>query len=583
MEKGKVLLEVRDLTVEYPSERESVIAVNKGSFAIKEGRILGIMGESGSGKTSIALAILQLHNQKTRVEGSIRFRGEEIMDMNSKALNKLRWKKVSLVYQNHLDVLNPVLSIKEQILEGIKRHLHLNRKQQKEKLKELCKKVGLQEKWMEAYPHQLSGGMRQRVLIAMALSCDPELLIVDEPTTALDAMGKEEILDLLQELHRRENFSMLLISHDIYVMNKLSHNIMIMYEGRVLEKGITKEVLENPMHVYTRGLLHASVDMNPYQDLWGVPQVTREKELAGKELEKGGCVFRERCCQQEKICAIRQPELEYVAIERQVACNFQGIKTLLRAVNIHKSYSVKKEKVVGCKDCSISIRSGEIVALIGASGSGKTTFANILSGMLRRDSGVVEFEGESLQGNNFIRRKNGVQMVFQDPFSATNGRFTLLEVLLEPLNLLGEDTEEQKRDAAKRLLESVGLSTKEDFMSRRCSSLSGGQRQRLALARGLIMEPKLLIADEISSMLDPSTKANVLRLLKGLQNQYGFAMLYITHDLALARKISNKVCIMYRGEIVESGSVQKVFTDPKTSYAKALLKNLPSIDVGGER
>jgi len=580
--------------VEYPLNKASVTAVDRASFTIKEGGVLGIIGESGSGKTSIALAIMKLHNKDTRIQGSIHFQGEDIGEMSHKKLNQLRWKRVSLVYQNHLDVLNPVLTVQEQILEAIRKHLKLNGDQRRTKLRNLCNMVNLEEKWMEEYPHQLSGGMRQKVLIAMALACDPELLIVDEPTTALDALGKEEMLKLLQRLQQQNKFSMLLISHDLYVINQLSNNIIVMYEGKILEEGITKEVVENPMHVYTKGLLDASLEINPYQDLWGIPDYRpsessrgmrkKEGESHGEndgnameeqaEISPSGCVFRNRCYQRAEICESRQPELKYVSIERQVACNFLGIKTLLNAKNIYKTYESKAGEVVACKNCSLQIRSGEIIAMIGESGSGKTTFANIVSGMLQRDSGTIEFQGEVLQGNNFIRRKNGVQVVFQDPFSATNGRFSIEEIVSEPLDLLGEDSRKDIITQAKNALFSVGLSTDPDFLQRKCSSLSGGQRQRLAIARALVMKPKLLIADEISSMLDPSTKANVLRLLKGLQNQYGFAMLYITHELSLARKISNKVCIMYQGEIIEQGSVQKVFNQPETSYGKSLLKKL---------
>ncbi|MCC5909105.1 MAG: ABC transporter ATP-binding protein [Clostridiaceae bacterium] len=560
----KALLEVKNLEVDYPYGTEKITAVREVSFTIEEGNVLGIIGESGSGKTSIALALMGLHDKAVETNGEILYNDEYLHTLSEKALNKYRWRDIAIVFQNHLDVLNPVMTIREQILEAIKKHLNLGKKEMDKKIKELLKMVHLEEKWCHAYPHQLSGGMRQKVLIAMSLACDPKLLIVDEPTTALDAISKEEILQLLEGLHKNKKFAMLLISHDMYVIQRLSNKIMVMYEGRVLEEGVTKDVLENPMHVYTRGLLDASLDINPYQDLWGIPEGNKDEETAG-------CIFQERCYQKKESCREKIPELQYVSLERKVACNRGGIITLLEGRHIHKTYGDGRNPIIACNNCSIKVRSGEIVALIGQSGSGKTTLATILSGLLEEDGGEVLFDEKSVLGNNFTSRKKGIQIIFQDPFSATNGGFTVEEIVKEPLDILKSDTKEEKNRMVKKALEEVQLPITKDFLQRKCSSLSGGQRQRLAIARGLVMEPKLLIADEISSMLDPSTKANVLRLLKGLQNKFGFAMLYITHDLALARKISNKVYIMYQGNIIEEGSACEVFEKPQSDYGKRLL------------
>ncbi|ABR47709.1 oligopeptide/dipeptide ABC transporter, ATPase subunit [Alkaliphilus metalliredigens QYMF] len=569
MKVKKTLLEVKNLVVDYPYGNDKITAVKDISFTIEEGNILGIIGESGSGKTSIALALMRLHDKGVRTEGEIFYDNQPLHQLSEKGLNKHRWKDIAIVYQNHLDILNPVMTVKEQILEAIKKHLNLCEKDRDQKIKELLKMVNLEEQWGHAYPHQLSGGMRQKILIAMALACDPSILIVDEPTTALDAIGKEEILDLLERLQKNKKFAMLLISHDMYVIQRLSNKLAVMYQGRILEEGLTKDVLENPRHVYTRGLLDASLDINPYQDLWGIPE--------GNPIEKeDACIFYGRCYQKKESCKEKLPQLQYVSLERKVACNRGGIITLLEGKGISKIYEGPKNQIKACENCNIKVPSGEVVALMGQSGSGKTTLGTILSGLLKGNGGEVTFDGKLVTGNNFTSIKQGIQIIFQDPFSATNGNFTVEEIVREPLDILRIDTKEEKNRMVVKALEEVQLPITKDFLQRKCKSLSGGQRQRLAIARGLVMEPKLLIADEISSMLDPSTKANVLRLLKGLQNKFGFAMLYITHDLALARKISNKVCIMYKGEIIEQGSANQVFEKPQSDYGKKLLRGWSS-------
>ncbi|AKL94305.1 gluthatione ABC transport system ATP-binding protein GsiA [Clostridium aceticum] len=567
------VLQVEDLAVCY--SQGGIPAVKKASFAVEQGSTLGIIGESGSGKTTIAMAIMGLLEKNTAIEGKIYYKEIEISALSEKERNRYRWKNIAIVYQNHLDILNPVLTIYEQIAEGLRQHTNFVEKEIEKKIKELCLMVSLEERWLTHYPHQLSGGMRQKVLIAMALCCDPEVLIVDEPTTALDAATREEIIDLLYKLQKQKKITMLLISHDMYVIKRLSTRALVMYSGKILEEGFTKDVMENPLHTYTRGLLNASLDINPYQDLWGIP---------GEDIEdkKEGCVFYHRCIQKSEGCQFTAPTLEYTSLERRVACNRGGIITLLEGKNISKSYVYKNQVTNACKNCHIKIRSGEIVALIGQSGSGKTTLASILSGLLKEDAGEVFFEGKFVKGNNFTKIKNGIQMVFQDPFSATNESFTIEEIVREPLDILKLEKKEERKIKVKKVLEEVQLPISENFLQRQCSTLSGGQRQRLAIARSLIMEPKLLIADEISSMLDPSTKANVLRLLKGLQNTRGFAMLYITHDLMLARKIADEAYIMWQGEIIEKGNALKVFHRPESSYGKVLIekelhKNIDSL------
>jgi len=561
----KEILKIEDLSVSYNNGKTTVEAVDGVSLSIERGSVLGVIGESGSGKTTIGMAIMGLLDKTASIKGKIYYTGIDVNQLSEKDKNKYRWNRVAIVYQNHLDILNPVITIYDQISEGLKEHTNLKKKEIKAKIMELSMMVGLHEKWLFYYPHQLSGGMRQKVLIMMALACDPDLLIVDEPTTALDTVAKEEVIDLLYRLQRQSKITMMIISHDMYVIKKLSNRIMVMYKGKVMEEGYTKEVLENPMHIYTRGLLKASIDINPYQDLWGIPGEDIDTKLEG-------CRFYHRCVQRSDKCKQVLPSLEYISLERKVACNRGGITTLLEGKNINKIYKYKDNSTTACQNCSIKIRYGEVVALIGGSGSGKTTLASILSGILESDSGEVFFKDKAVIGNNCTKIQKGIQMVFQDPFSSTNEHFTILEIVKEPLDILKIGTNDGRKERVMDVLKKVQLPTTDDFLERQCSTLSGGQRQRLALARSLVMKPQLLIADEISSMLDPSTKANMLRLLKGLQNEEGFAMLYITHDMPLARKIADEVYIMNEGSMIEQGRALDVFNNPETNYARILIE-----------
>lgn len=558
------LLNIKDLSVEYSVEGEILKAVDNLGLSINRGESLGIIGESGSGKTSLAMAIMGLIKEPAKVKGEILIDGEEINGLPKKQLNLLRWKKIAIVFQNALDILNPVLTIYEQIYEVLKQHTALLKYEIDEKIKDLFIKVGLEPGLLQCYPHQLSGGMRQRVLIAMALSCEPELLIVDEPTSALDMVSKNEIIKLLSELYRENNFALLVISHELDTVLKLTSKVCVMYSGSIVERGDTSQVIKNPIHTYTKGLLNSSPAVNPFGDMWGIPQ-----EI--KRYESRGCPFKNRCTQSIEICGDIKPSLKKVSENREVACNRGGIVTILRGENITKTFKCKDRALRACNGCDIQVRSGEIVALIGESGSGKTTLASILVGILKSDQGKVLFEDKTVNGNNFTSKENGMQMVFQDPFSAINEKLSIRQVISEPLNIIRKALPISLESEIKQILEDVQLPSDDNFINRKCYTLSGGQRQRVSLARSLIAKPKILIADEISSMLDPSTQANILRLLKKLQNEKGFSMLYITHDLAVARKIADRIYVMSKGEILENGTAAKVFLNPENLYTKKLI------------
>lgn len=539
-------------------------AVRGVDLTLRPGECAGVIGESGSGKSSLALASLGLLRKRAGVEGSVLFKGVELNGLSESAMERYRWSRIAIVFQNGLDVLNPVIAVGEQIAECIRRHSGEGKAAAAEKTRRLLEMVGLRASWSEAYPHQLSGGMRQKALVAMALSCDPEVLLVDEPTMALDAVSKREIVELLLRLRAERGFAMLVISHELPVISAMTSRVMVMYSGSVLEEGPTEELLKDPLHPYTRGLISSSPSVNPYRDMWGIPG---EVVVAGEKQ----CPFFNRCTQRVDRCAGELPALKTVRDGRRVACIRDGIVTLLGGSGINKMYGAGERSVAACVDCSLEVRAGEVCALIGESGSGKTTLAEILSGIARPDAGEVLFEGRPVRGNSETSKTGGIQIVFQDPLSATNEHLTIEETVREPLDILREGTKTERLRVAREALKNVQLPSDEAFLKRRCFMLSGGQRQRVAVARALVMRPKLLIADEISAMLDPSTAANMLRLLKGLQNSQGFAMLFVTHDLALAQKIADRVYVMRRGRIVEHGPTEDVLGAPKEEYTKLLM------------
>jgi peptide/nickel transport system ATP-binding protein len=566
MSAEKPLLHIRNLSVTYMAANPPVTAVSDISLQVKQGESLGIIGESGCGKSTLALSIMRLLKD-VRTEGEIFFEGVNLVDLPEQEIRKRRWNKIALVFQNSLEVLNPVLTIAEQIGEPIWTHEQLTAEESDQRIINVLNMVGLDPDWRTAYPHQLSGGMRQRVLLAMALICEPELLIVDEPTTALDAASKNEIFQLLQNLQKQLGFAMILISHDVAFVSQLTSLVMTMYSGQVVEYGRTSDVLKNPMHCYTRGLLNSSPQLFKYKDLWGI-----SGEPPGEGSPPQGCPFKPRCCQSSESCEESRPELRYVALERQVACHKGGIETFLKAEGMKKSYRVGQKVIEAVRGADLEIRSGEVVALVGESGSGKSTLAHTLVGVLPADEGSVFFRGKKVDNHWATRMIGGMQIIFQDPFSATSHRMQVLDVVKEPLDIMKWKSTKERNEAACRALQAVRLPMTPDFLQRYCYSLSGGQRQRVAIARALVTKPNLVIADEITSMLDPSNQANILRELKGLQNKFGFAMLYITHELHLARKVSDKVYVMHEGEIVEKGSSSDIFEKPEHLYTKQLFQ-----------
>ncbi|KJS79762.1 MAG: peptide ABC transporter ATPase [Peptococcaceae bacterium BICA1-8] len=545
------MLAIKGLTVTYGSDR-----VLKGiNLEVDKGDVLAVIGESGAGKTTLALGLMGLCSG--RVEGQIIYKGRNLMDLSPEEQRLLRWNDLSMVFQDLNRSLNPVLTVFEQLLEPMLEHLLCTRQEAKKRANMLLTQVGLTLEQGDSYPHQLSGGEKQRVLIAMALTNDPDLLILDEPTAALDAITKVEIMQLLREVAVTK--TVVLVTHDISIASKFANKLAVLYAGRIMEFGSTEVIIKNPRHPYTRGLLRSYPNMSTNKDLQGIP--------GSREENKEGCVFFNRCTQGVTQCQKIIPELLLTG-DRKIACLQGGILTLLKTVNLVKRFS----KVTALQGVSISISEGETVAIVGASGSGKTTLGRCIMGLEKADSGRVFFRGEEITlRNKYFYQK--VQMIFQNPQDSISHRLNVLDAVCEPLNIQDLGSRQDRYEKAKEALKDVELPWEENFLKRYAHHLSGGELQRLAIARALVLEPKLLIADEPTSALDASVQAKIMRLLLNLQEQKGLSLMFITHDVALARKVCDKIFVMLAGNIVEEGSVDEVITKPKHPYTRDLINS----------
>ena len=529
------VLEVQNLSVEYPDG----FALHPVSFSIAAGETLAVIGESGSGKTTLVRAVADLFSCRwARVSGKALLEGEDLVSAGEKRLRQLRMRRFSVVFQNAASMLNPAMTLRAQLYEVLKKQFP--RGEWPQRAERLLERIGLSAGDLDRFPRSLSGGMAQRFLIACAVALSPALVILDEPTSALDPGAGAGLIALLRELQQETGCAFLLITHDLAFARALSDRMVVLYRGQVEEAGETRALLDAPRHPYTRGLIGASAELMPLRDLWGIRPAVEE---AGR-----GCPFFGRCTQSAGLCREEPPALLQAPGDpgRLVCCHRGGIVTRLEGRGIGKQFGGQTV----LHDVSLRVQSGETVALIGASGSGKTTLASILAGFLSPDAGEILFEGEPADFASLHRTEGGLQMVFQDSESALNPAFSAGQAVCEPGNLARLSDCEARARAA---LREVGLPGGDDFWNRRVSHLSGGQMQRLCLARALTMAPRLLVADEPTSMLDPSSRANLLRLLKGLQNARGFSMLMVTHDLAAAAKVADRVFRLEAGGLAELG------------------------------
>lgn len=543
------MLRIRGLRVSF-SDKEILKGID---LDLERGESIAIVGESGAGKTTLGLCIMGLSSG--RCSGEIRLMETDLFGLSEKDYRRLRGNEIAMVFQNVEDALDPVQRVQDQIIEAIT--IHSSGRCQQTDIKKLLHSVGLGAEKARAYPHQLSGGERQRVLIAMALANDPWLLILDEPTASLDAITKADIVGLLRSaLARRIS---IVITHDISLAAALTKKTAVLYAGMIVELGPTEKVLKNPLHPYTRGLIRSYPSMITTKDLQGIPGRT-DRHL-------DGCPFHQRCTQMIDMCRKEIPKLMKAGGgSRLVACHRGGIVPLLETRNLCKKFN----SFYALNNLDLTLYEGETLALVGESGSGKTTLSKVIMGIYNQDSGEVFLE--SLRVNKrdmaFYSR---VQLIFQNPRESISHRMNVMDVVLEPLVLHRKGTKEEMTSRAKEVLDLVELPSDYEFVKRYPHQLSGGEVQRVAIARALALGPKLLIADEPTSSLDPSVQAKIMKLLLNLQDKMGLGMLFITHDIALARKVSDRVAIMLRGQIVETGRTDEIMSCPEHNYTRRLI------------
>ncbi len=576
------LLAIQDLHVSFNGHTPDgppVRAVDGVSFALAAGASLAIVGETGSGKTTLARALLGLHPPGS-VRGSIRLDGDELTTRDENGWRPIRWRRVALAVQNAGTAFDPVYRIGEQIVEPVREHLRLSGADAWARAVELVARVGLSERHLRAYPHQLSGGEKQRLMLAMALSCDPDLLIVDEPTSGQDMLSRAHIIALLRRVREETGTSLLLISHDLAAVAQLAEQVAVLYAGKLVELGAARDVLTVPRHPYTWGLLNAYPNMTTARDLSGI-----RGQMPDPTCPPTGCRFHPRCTQAVEECRVTEPPLE-PHHDRLVACHLGGLQMLLKAGALHKTFSINghhgpADVIAAVQGVSLNVLEGEVVGVVGETGSGKTTLGRLLVGLLEPDAGTIEFEGQDLgaangKGLKHLRRR--IQLIPQDPFDSVSPQLTVQQIVREPLDVQAVGTRAERDEEVRRALADVSLPTSADFLARRPHELSGGQLQRVVIARALVLHPKLIVADEPVSMLDASEQAKLITLLKAIQNERGMGLLLISHDLALVRKVADRILVMRAGQVIEQGPASQVVTAPQHDYTRALLRAAPAFD-----
>lgn len=550
------MLEIKNFRVSY----HELTVLQDVNLTLEKGDALSVIGESGTGKTTLGLSLLGLG--EGRWTGEIMFHGKNILNFSEEERRRLRGKELSMVFQNVEGALHPLYTVLDQVVESILVHRSEEGKCLAiDRASNLLNSVGLDQRRMEAYPHQLSGGEKQRALIALALANDPEVLILDEPTAALDAVTKIEIIELLK--HVGKDKIVLIITHEIATAARLTEKMAVLYGGRIVESGRTADLLANPRHPYTRGLLRSYPNMATTKDLQGIPG----------RMAHGipGCPFHPRCTQKVDICSRVIPVSVNIGAGF-VACHRGGIVPLLEVKGLSKYFGFL-QAVHGLE---LSLYEGETLSLVGESGSGKTTVARMIMGLLEADTGEILLEEKKIvrRTKEFYQR---VQMIFQNPSESISYRMNVLQAVKEPLDIHKSGSEEEKIDRVRRVLKEVELPGDDAFLQQYPHHLSGGEAQRVAIARALVLNPKVIIADEPTSALDASVQAKILKLLLNLQEKRGLGILLITHDLALARKVSDRIAVMRRGSIIEEGATNKVIMHPKHSYTQKLIYYAPDL------
>ncbi|MFI0777425.1 ABC transporter ATP-binding protein [Streptomyces sp. NPDC021212] len=591
------LLDVRGLSVDFSTpDGRTVHAVRDVDFTLERGETLAVVGESGSGKSTTALALTRMLPGTGRITaGSVLLDGTDLATATEEELRAVRGARIGTIFQDPMTSLNPVLSVHTHLDEVLRAHRHGDRATRRARAEELLDLVGIPEprRRLNDHPHQFSGGQRQRILIAMALAGEPDVLVADEPTTALDATVQEQILHLLAKLNEETGTALLLITHNMGVVSRSCARALVMYGGTVAEHGPTTDVLTRPRHPYTAGLLAAVPRLSS-------PSGTRLTGIPGAppdlSLPLVGCAFAQRCAAADERCRTEAPPLvDGVACwyqeERSVAvappaedteriepATAEGDVPLLEAAALRKEFRGRRHApLVAVDDVSLTLHAGETLGVVGESGSGKSTLARVLAHAHPADGGTIRLRGEdvtrpSRTALRALRRQ--VQMVFQDPYASLNPRMTVGDIVGEPLLVHGLQPDRAAREKrVAELLELVGLDPAvADRMPR---AFSGGQRQRIGIARALAPEPSVLLCDEPVSALDVSVQAQIVNLLADLQRDLGLALLFIAHDLAVVRQVSHRIAVMHRGRIVETGPADEVCVHPRHPYTSTLLAAAP--------
>jgi peptide/nickel transport system ATP-binding protein len=611
----EMLLQVQNLRTEFMTDSGPVRAVEGVSFEMRAGETVGIVGESGSGKSVTALSILRLLADNARIaQGQILFRGKDLASLSEDEIRKLRGGEISMIFQDPLTSLNPVLRISRQLVEGLQAHNDISKSAALLRAVDLLRRMGITapERAVAGYPHEFSGGMRQRVMLAMGFGNNPSLLIADEPTTALDVTIQAQILDLLKELNREFGTAVLLISHDLGVIASVCDRVLVMYAGEVVEEGPSEQLLSEPRHPYTWALLNAvpRLDRPPPRDkrliaIEGAPPD------ASKKAE--GCRFRNRCPFAIERC-VEHPDLKPVGPLRSSRCwvaedggifpspaaladtgeapAAEGAAPMLTIRGLKKHFPVRGDafftarRVVHAVDgVDLDIHRGETVGLVGESGSGKSTIARLITRIQKPTEGTIHFGEVDLAAADRrtlspLRRR--IQMIFQDPYASLNPRMTVGQILAEPLRFHGlVDGQAAAERRVGVLLEMVGLPAR--AAERYPHEFSGGQRQRIGTARALAVEPELIIADEPISALDVNIRAQIINLFVDLQRRLGLTFLFIAHDLAVVRQVSDRIVVLYLGKVMEVASSRDLFAAPLHPYTRSLIAAAPIPDVAVER
>ncbi|MFC0265761.1 ABC transporter ATP-binding protein [Alloscardovia macacae] len=625
------ILSVHDLRVNFASEAGTVHAVRGISFDLKRGTTLGIVGESGSGKSVTSMAIMGLLDSNAHVEGRIDFEGENLLEKTDAQMSELRGKRIAMIFQDPLSALTPVYTIGQQMREALVTHNpDMSEDEVRARSVELLTLVGIPnaEQRLNAFPHHFSGGMRQRVVIAMAIANNPDVIIADEPTTALDVTIQAQILDVLRTAQKETGAALIFITHDLGVVASIADDIIVMYAGRPVEHASVGEIFSHPVMPYTMGLLGAVPRPDQAKNARLVPIPGSPTNLVNLP---EGCSFADRCPMAADICRAGEPQMEEIgelgvgsetAQAHRVACyrageilaqhmTFRDVygmeesipsifadvpreqrQMVLNVEHLTKTFSVsgggflrrRVGTVYAVNDVSLDIREGETVALVGESGSGKSTTLLQVMNLAAPEQGSIELFGTDVAAKMSRKERQmlheKVQYVFQDPMSSLDPRLPIYDILAEPLKVLGMSKQEINTRIGE-LMELVGL--KPDQVDRFPNQFSGGQRQRIAIARALAVNPRLILLDEPVSALDVSIQAGVLNLLEDLQNKLGVAYLFVAHNLSVVRHLASRVAVMYLGHIVEAGDVDEVFDHPQHPYTKALLSAVPVPDPEYER